>query len=302
MNYSNIIGNNKVKEYLNEQIKNNYILHSYLFVGTESIGKLMIATEFAKDILCINGKSDSCNCRSCISFQGGNHPDLTIINKESETIKIEQIRQLTNKIIEKPILSSRKVYIINDSDKMTTEAQNCLLKTLEEPPEFAVLILITSNENLLLNTIKSRCMKVNFQPISDMEMKEFCQINLDYNNITSDKIKTFDGSIGKAIKFKQNENEYIAIEDIVNSIKKETIIDIMNKSKILYNKEKVFEYLDYLIDYLYIKSKEYKSFLNCIEYTNDCIRKLRANGNLDMNLDMLLMKMWEEVNEDCNRC
>ena len=149
MNYNSILGNKEEKEYLKEQIKRNNILHSYLFTGIEAIGKKLIAQEFSKDILCLEDSSEFCKCKSCISFLGNNHPDFILINKESETIKIEQIRELTNKIIEKPIISSKKVYIINDAEKMTKEAQNCLLKTLEEPPEFAVLILITSNENLL---------------------------------------------------------------------------------------------------------------------------------------------------------
>ena len=93
MNYiNNIIGNEEVKKYLNEQIKRDNILHSYLFIGTEAIGKLKFAQKFAKDILCIENKTDSCNCKSCVSFIGENHPDFLIINRESETIKIEQIK------------------------------------------------------------------------------------------------------------------------------------------------------------------------------------------------------------------
>lgn len=301
MNYSNIVGNEKIKEYLKDQIINKNVLHSYLFSGINSIGKLMISKEFAKDILCLQKGNNSCDCKSCISFDGKNHPDFNIINENSETIKIEMIRGLTNKIIEKPILSEKKVYIINDADKMTVEAQNCLLKTLEEPPEFAVLILITANENLLLNTIKSRCMKVNFEPISDEEMEKYCKNTLGYDNISFQTIKSFGGSIGKAIEFYENNEDYKAIENIINQIKDKDITEIMTNSKILYNKEKIYDYLDYLINYLYIKSAEEKSFLYCIDYANKCINNLKSNGNFDMNLDMLLIKMWEEVNENSSR-
>ena len=156
MDFDNIIGNTEAKEYLKKSIRQNNILHSYLFLGTEGIGKQLIAKEFAKKILCFN-KVENCKCKSCISFDSSNHPDFFPVNTEnSESIKVETVREITEKVYEKPILSEKKVYIINDCDKMTPEAQNCLLKTLEEPPEFTVIILITANENLILNTIKSR--------------------------------------------------------------------------------------------------------------------------------------------------
>ena len=163
MNFKNIIGNDKIKKYFNNSLKNENFLHSYLFLGKEGIGKFTFAKELAKYILCLNEKEDLCNCKSCLCFNSNNHPDFFIINEEGETIKVEQIRrQVIDKIIEKPIISKRKVYIINDCDKMTREAQNCLLKTLEEPPEFIIIILISSNENLILNTIKSRCTSIKF--------------------------------------------------------------------------------------------------------------------------------------------
>ena len=295
MNYNSILGNKEEKEYLKEQIKRNNILHSYLFTGIEAIGKKLIAQEFAKDILCLEDSKEFCKCKSCISFVGDNHPDFILINKESETIKIEQIRELTNKIIEKPIISSKKVYIINDAEKMTKEAQNCLLKTLEEPPEFAVLILITSNENLLLTTVKSRCMKINFHAISNEEIKKYCEENLGYNNLDFERIKSFEGSIGKAIKFKESEEEYRQIEELVEEMSKNNIATLLQKAKIIYNKEKVNQYLNYIISYLYNKQKKNSNYLYCIEYVNECINKLKYNGNLDMNLDMMFIKMWEEL-------
>ena len=293
MNYNNILGNEEVKEYLNVQVKNNNVVHSYLFSGIDAIGKKMFAEVFAKNILCYEGNNEFCKCKSCVSFIGENHPDFILINKNSETIKIEQIRELTNKIIEKPIVSSKKVYIINDAEKMTKEAQNCLLKTLEEPPEFAVLILITSNENLLLTTVKSRCMKINFHAISNEEMRKYCEENLGYHNIELERIKSFEGSIGKAIKFIENEAEYKQIEELIEEISKNNISTVLSKAKILYNKEKVNEYLNYMISYLYNKQKKNSNYLHCIEHVNECINKLKYNGNLDMNVDMMFIKMWE---------
>lgn len=300
MNFENVIGNEEVKNYIRNNLEKNNILHSYLFLGTEGIGKLLIAKEFAKRILCLEGK-ENCNCKSCICYDGNNHPDFKIINEEGETIKIEQIRSLVEKVIEKPIVSEKKVYIINDSDKMTKEAQNCLLKTLEEPPEFVTIILISSNENLLLNTIRSRCMKIKFNSISDKELYNYSINNIGYDEISDNLLKTFDGSIGKAVKLKENQEKYFDIDNLIDDFKRKDIISIFLSSKFLYNKEKVFEYLEYLIVCLYSKSTNDKKYLSCIKYVNECLQALNANGNFDMNIDSMLINIWEELNEKSSR-
>ncbi len=297
MSYNNIIGNEKVKNYLIEQIKKDDVLHSYLFLGIKSIGKLAIAKEFAKEILCTKDKNDSCKCRSCNSFESENHPDFVLLNKESDTIKIDQIRELTTRIIEKPIISTKKVYIINDSEKMTKEAQNSLLKTLEEPPKFATIILISSNESELLSTIKSRCMKIKFDAISKDEMLDFCKRNYPDSNISEERIKSFNGSIGRAVEYFDNKEEFEQLESIINEIDKKDIAQILLDSKILYTKEKIQEYLNYLINYIYIKSKENKRYLFCISHVDECLKKLKNNSNLDMCIDLMLIKIWEEINK-----
>ena len=137
--FSDIIGNDKLKKELIHSVETNKTSHSYLFIGTEGIGKKLIAEEFAKMLLAVKDTENS--------------PDFSIIEPDGNSIKIEQIREFQKKVSEKPIISNKKVYIINDSDKMTVEAQNCLLKTLEEPPEFVTIILIGSNENSFLSTI-----------------------------------------------------------------------------------------------------------------------------------------------------
>ena len=134
MKFKDIIGNEKEKKNLQTIIESDKIGHSYLFVGPEGIGKKIIAKEFAKKILCENTKDETCTCKSCTCFDSGNHPDFFILNEDEKGLKIADIRTITEKVIEKQILSQRKVYIINDFEKMTKEAQNCLLKTLEEPP------------------------------------------------------------------------------------------------------------------------------------------------------------------------
>ena len=201
--FQNLIGNEKVKDILSKTIQTNSILHSYLFVGIDGIGKSLFAKEFAKAILCENKENKPCDiCKSCIEFKNDNNPDFMIINPDGNSIKIEQIRFLIQKISEKPISSNHKVYIINDSDKMTVEAQNSLLKTLEEPPQYACLILITSNESKLLNTIKSRCTKIFFNAIEDSKIEEYTKKYIS-KDLTKSMVKASQGSIRKSNKIKR---------------------------------------------------------------------------------------------------
>ena len=178
MIFKDIIGNEKNKELLKRIIDTNNIAHSYMFVGKESIGKLLFAKEFA--ILCLNQEKPCYKCKSCIEFDSYNNPDFIILQPEENSIKIDQIRELTKKVYEKPVVSNKKVYIINDSDCMTKEAQNCLLKTLEEPPEYVTIILIASSENLFLPTIKSRCTKIQFKNLTKEELAEVLKQKYNY--------------------------------------------------------------------------------------------------------------------------
>ncbi len=184
--FENIIGNDNVKKSLIQTIENNKISHSYLFVGPSGIGKKLIAIEFAKSITKIEHEN----------------PDFSIIKPDGNSIKIEQIRELQKKIQEKPIISNKKVYIIDDADLMTIEAQNCLLKTLEEPPEFVSIILIGSNENSFLITIKSRCMIIHFNKIEDEIIKKYIEEKY-HINVSQNMIDMFQGSIRKSNRIKR---------------------------------------------------------------------------------------------------
>ena len=296
-----IIGNIKQIEYLNKMAKNSNILHSYLFLGIEGIGKKLIAKEFAKKVLCIENAKENCKCKSCICFDGENHPDYTYVDTDTASIGINQIRELTKKVIEKPIISNRKVYIINDSEKMTKEAQNSLLKTLEEPPEFAIIILISSNENLILNTIKSRCMKLNFQPISNSELKEYILKKSNYSNISENMLKAINGSIGKSEKIIEKHELYEEVDKFVEVLDKKDKIEILKLGKVLYDKENIYDILDYLNVCLYLKKDYKKSFLDCIEIVNKTLLKLKLNCNFEMSIDFLIMDIWGKINENCNR-
>ena len=294
MSFERIIGNDKVKQFLNKAINENHILHSYLFSGIEGIGKKLFAIEFAKKILCIEQNDEQENCLSCLKFKSSNHPDFMILEPENNVIKIEQIRNMQEKISEKPIVSKKKVYIIVDSDCMTKEAQNCLLKTLEEPPEYATIILTTANESKLLNTIKSRCIKVKFNGLLENEINQY----LEQNEIVVNEenyIKISQGSIGKLLDIKEDEDVYNQVNIVLENIDKNTLIDILNKAEILYSqKDKIQEILDYINIYLY-NTKDIRK-INCIEYVEDTKRRLISNGNYDMCIDYLLLRMWERIN------
>ena len=168
-----------------------------MFIGTEGIGKAMFAKSFANMILCLSNDKKPCErCKPCIEFLGNSNPDFMQIEADDgKSIKIEQIRQLQQKVIEKPINSNRKVYIINNSDLMTKEAQNCLLKTLEEPPEFVIIILVLANESKILNTVKSRCMRIFFSKLKDEELKKYAYREYNEAEIKEGMIKNASGSI-----------------------------------------------------------------------------------------------------------
>lgn len=189
--FENIIGNDKIKNDLKQILQNNHISHSYMFIGNKGIGKSKFAKEFAKGILCNSDTIQPClSCKSCIEFDNNNNPDFYYIDLgEENSIKIETIRLMQKKVQELPIVSKRKVYIIDDAEYMTKEAQNCLLKTIEEPPEFVTVILITSNENRILNTIKSRCLKIYFNSIDTNDMKQFLKDTYKIDNISENMIK-----------------------------------------------------------------------------------------------------------------
>ena len=295
--FENIIGNTNIKTVLEKSIKQNKLSHSYLFVGTQGIGKKMIATEFAKMILCLDDNKYCNHCKSCIEFDTNNNPDFVLISPDGNNIKIEQIRDIQKRIQEKPIISEKKVYIIDNADLMTTEAQNCLLKTLEEPPEFAVIILIGSNSNTFLPTIKSRCTIMNFNKISDEEMTKYLREKCDVKNIDQNMLYMYQGSIGKALELKEKQEEYKNIENIINNINRYDLIDFINNAEILYkSKEEINDILDYINVILLNKAKDEYLYTNCIQIVENTKKRLKQNANYDMSIDNMLFNIWEEIN------
>ena len=296
--FDKIIGNQLIKEELQKSIEQDKVSHSYLFVGIEGIGKQMIAKEFAQMILCTSDTIKGCHqCKSCIEFQSENHPDFLYIEPDGNSIKIEQIRYLQRKIQEKPIISNQKVYIINDADRMTTEAQNCLLKTLEEPPEYSTIILIGSNENAFLNTIKSRCMIISFQSIPSNEIKKYIEETYGISSVSPNMLQAFQGSIGKAVVLKDKQDSYQKIEEMIKQLDKKDILDILTLGEELYtNRDEIKNILEYINIILFNIAKENIKYINCIPIIEDTKKRLNQNGNYDMCIDNMIFNMWEEVN------
>lgn len=244
------------------------------------------------------GTNKPCNvCGACISFNGENNPDIVIIDEQEKSIKTETIREVVKGVYEKPIKSAKKVYIINDCEKMTKEAQNSLLKTLEEPPEYVVIILITKNENLLLNTIKSRCTKIQFERLTDEELKKVLTEKLGITDVSKNMLEIAEGSLEKAVLVQGKEEIFEEIKQTFTKIKTFSIIDLLNKKDIIFkNKEDIQEILDYINIVLLNKSKEDIDYLKGIEIVEETKDRLTKNSNYDMTIDNLLLKLWEEMN------
>lgn len=294
--FENIIGNKKNKEILKKAIEINKTSHSYIFCGTEGIGKKLIAKELAKKILCLKEKENGCDCKSCIEFDSDNNPDFQLIESVDGKIKIEQIRQMQRKVAEKPIISNNKVYIIDNADTMTTEAQNCLLKTLEEPPEYITIILICTNEGNLLSTIKSRCTRMQFEPIKDEELKEYIKTKLPDEQISPQIIELAQGSIGKAIKLNERKDIYENIENILLSMQNRDLIDIVQMSEVIYkSKEEIKSILEYINVLLMKLSKQNIKYINCVQIVEETKRRIKANSNYDMCIDYMIFSMWQNV-------
>ena len=296
-----LIGNDKIKKSLQSILKNKTIAHSYLFTGIEGIGKTLFAREFAKALLCEEQQEKPCTkCKSCQAFAENNHPDFMQIQPEGKAIKIEQIRYMQEKIAEKPIQSNRKIYILKDADTMTKEAQNSLLKTLEEPPTYAIIILIASNESKLLNTIKSRCIILPFQPIEKEELKNYMKAQYAIE-LSESELSVCAGSLGKAQTMQNLLPQYRQLEEAIQNLEQQSMLDTFKKAEFLYKeKENILDLLDYMLVVLYHTKSRAK--INAIPYVEEAKQRILANSNYDMTIDDLWMKIWEEIHEKYNRC
>ncbi|QQR68032.1 MAG: DNA polymerase III subunit delta' [Candidatus Brocadia sp.] len=156
-------------------IVHDHLAHAYIFAGQEGIGKTLFSKELAKTIFCQHARADACDtCSHCQRISNDNFPDLFFVlpEKNSRTIKIEQLRHLQDVLHVKPLESKYKIAIIQSADKMNEESSNCLLKTLEEPPSHAIIILIVTSLESVRETVRSRCQIIRFFPLSMIVVKD----------------------------------------------------------------------------------------------------------------------------------
>jgi len=225
MSFKDIIGQERAIKILKKSLKANKISSSYIFVGSEGTGKKLTAIEFTKAVNCLNlnKNSEACeDCQSCNEISKQYSPDLKIIEPIKSSIKIEKIREMRKEIGLKPFKNKKNIYIIDKAEKMTLEASNCLLKTIEEPPYYGIIILICSKTDPILPTIISRCQIVNFGSISSLKIKKLLLNKI--NNLEKDKAeiisKLAQGSIGKAFKLSADKEYFIRREKLLNYLSK----------------------------------------------------------------------------------
>jgi len=170
MPFSDVIGHERPKAILRTALRHDRVAHAYLFHGDDGIGKKLLALRFAQAINCEGDQdADACgSCRSCAQIESRTHPDFLVIEPDREManpqIKIEQVRELEQQIVYQPLVARKKMFLIDDADRMTLGAANALLKTLEEPPAHSVLLLISSRPSALPATVRSRCQRLRLAP------------------------------------------------------------------------------------------------------------------------------------------
>jgi DNA polymerase-3 subunit delta' len=243
-----IIGHKKQKEVLEKLAKGKNIPHALLFSGVEKIGKKKVALEFIKSIFCSKAKGFCGECYSCRTIDSSNFPDLSIIEPKDRNIEIEEVRDLQNRLSFKSYNNSLKVGIINDAHLLRKDAQNALLKTLEEPKGDTVLILITSYPQILLPTIRSRLEEVKFGVISRSEIEDYL-VSLGADTEKAREIALISsGQIGKAIEFFKDEEKMglfnKAVKDIISLVNSEMYKRFDFAKEFKENQDEIVDVLD----------------------------------------------------------
>lgn len=323
--FEEILGNEMVKDHFKKAIANHKISHAYILTGEAGMGRKSIANAFAMTLLCEKGGSEPCmSCHSCKQVMSGNHPDLIYVTHEkSGSIGVDDVReQINDTIMIRPYSSYYKIYIVDEAEKMTVQAQNALLKTIEEPPSYAVIILITTNQEAFLPTILSRCVQMKLKPLKDFTIKSYLTQNLHIPEKDADICAAFArGNLGKAIHLSSSDEFRELFQKVMVLVKNVGTMDIsMLLDCIREMKEQNFdigEVLD-LMQFWYrdvlmfkvtkdmnllIFKNEYKMInetgekvdyagLEAILAAIDTARtRLNANVNMELAMELLLLTM-----------
>ena len=326
-NFKNIIGHEQIIQHMSTALKNKKISHAYIFEGPNGSGKNMLARAFAKALECEAGYGDACDmCRSCHQMDTGNQPDVKwLVHEKPATISVDDVRtQINGDMAIKPYSSKYKIYIINESEKMTVQAQNALLKTIEEPPEYAVIMLLTSNVDALLPTIQSRCVRLDLKVVDDSLVKKYLMERLHVPDYQAEIDASFaQGSIGRAKEaatseeFSRMTEKALKILKYVNTME---VYELSDEIKALSDeKQNISDYLDIFqfwfrdvlmfkatqeVDNLvfkqeinYIKEqasqRSYENLEKILEALEKTKVRLRANVNFELALELLFLTIRE---------
>lgn len=239
MDFRSIVGHEDIIKHFKSSIDMDKVSHAYIINGEVGSGKKMLARVFAKTLQCESGASEPCNgCKSCLQCETGNQPDIiTVTHEKPGVISVDEIReQVLDSICIKPYSSKYKIYIIPDAQLMNTQAQNAILKTIEEPPEYGIILLLTTNLDKMLQTVKSRCMILSTKPVRERDMLDYLQKDM---GLSEDKayfcLDFAQGNLGKAIKLASNEEYGRIVDSVVEVLTKipdmdvDDLTDAMNK-------------------------------------------------------------------------
>ena len=325
--FADIYGHEQIKEHLQNAIRLNKVSHAYIFNGPMGSGKKMTAGIFAETLQCERHGQEPCGtCHSCIQSESGNQPDIIWVHHEKPgSIGVDDVReQVIGDMQSKPYSSRYKIYIIDEAEKLTQQAQNALLKTLEEPPEYAVIIILTTNLETLLPTILSRCVVLNMKPVKDEQIKSFLMKEMEIPDYKADVCVAFArGNVGKARLLAKSEEfdkvreEALAllrnirdmeVHEMAAAIKKITeyqfdvndyldILSIWYRDVLLFKATHDVNGLIFREEIQYIRKvadrSTYEGIESIIEGLEKAKQRLSANVNFDLTMELLLLTIKE---------
>lgn len=323
--FSEIVGHEQIKEHMQAAIRDKKPFHAYLFQGEEGVGKEALARTFAAGLQCQSESTDKpCKeCVSCRQMESGNRPDVIWVTREKASLGVDEIReQLCNTMDIKPFSSPYKIYLVPEAEKMTEAAQNALLKTIEEPPEYGIVILMTSNISALLPTIQSRCLTMEFRPLStavvESFVKEHCQVP-DYQARASAAFAQ--GNLGKAMRYAKSEDFIERKDHIISLLRHVEQMDLSEMLAVIKDlgtrKDEVRDYIDLMVlwyrDVLLFKAtkdinqllfqdeasyisreashRSYEKIEEILQAFEKAKVRLRANVNFDITMELMLLTL-----------
>ncbi|PNV60353.1 DNA polymerase III subunit delta' [Clostridium sp. chh4-2] len=325
--FSDILGHDMIKEHFKKAIEAHKVSHAYILTGESGMGRKSLAKAFAMTLLCEKGKSEPCmECHACKQVMTGNHPDLVFVTHEKpNSIGVDDIReQINDTIMIRPYSSYYKIYIVDDAEKMTVQAQNALLKTMEEPPAYAVILLLTTNQEAFLPTILSRCVQLKLKPLQDHVVKQYLVESQGIAEAEADVYAAFArGNLGKAIHLAESEDFRIMYDDILylmKNIKQMNISELLDYiRKLKEDNRDIYECLDLMqmwyrdvlmfkttkdINLLIFKNEygtinemsqksSYEGMDKIIKAVDKARVRLDANVNMELAMELMLLVMKE---------